>query len=216
MEFRELEAFVAVAEELHFGRAAARLHLSQPALSQQIQRLEADLGATLLQRSSRAVSLSPAGTVFLDRCRALLGDVADAVEDARRAADGRSGLLSIGYVGSALYGLLPDVVARLRRLHPAIELTLTERKTAPQLALLLDDQQDVAIIHRPERPPADLAIHDIETNDVVVALPPGHPESGPEAPLAWGRSPGPRLFCSPRRLSPIPTPCCSVRQQPTD
>lgn len=202
MEFRELEAFVAVAEELHFGRAASRLHLSQPALSQQIQRLEADLGATLLNRSSREVSLTPAGAVFLDRCRALLGGVAQAVEDTRRMADGRSGHVDVGYVGSALYGLLPDVVARMRRLHPGVELTLTERKTAPQISLLVAGEQDVGIIHRPDTSPTGLVMHDLEVNDVMIALPAGHPLADGDSALQWADLTGTPFVLFPAAIEP--------------
>lgn len=202
MEFRELEAFVAVAEELHFGRAAQRLHLSQPALSQQVQRLEADLGTTLLHRSSREVTLTAAGEVFLDRCRALLGDVAQAVDATRRVADGVAGHLDVGYVGSALYGLLPVVVARLRRLHPAVELVLTERKTAPQLDMLRTGGQDLGIVHRPADTPRDLVLHDVETEEVLVALPEDHPLADGTGAVNHADLSGTPFVLFPREIEP--------------
>lgn len=202
MEFREIEAFVAVAEELHFGRAARRLHLSQPALSQQIQRLETDLAVTLLQRTSREVSLTAAGSLFLERCRVLLGDVADAVVSTRGVAEGRRGQLRIGYVGSTLYGLLPVVVARLRRLHPDLELLLEERKTAPQLGLLASGDQDVGMLHRPPDQPAGLLLHDVETEEVMVALPGDQALAGDEGPLEWEALADVPIVLFPRELEP--------------
>lgn len=185
MEFRELEAFVAVAEELHFGRAAERLHISQPALSQQVQRLEADLGAVLLERSSREVRLSPAGAVFLERARALLGDVATAAEAARDVASGVSGRLSIGYVGSTLYGVVPVVTSRLRRLHPRLRLELVERKTAPQLDALRAGTQDVGIVHQPGRHPDGLLLHEVDVEEVLLAVADDHPLAARDVAVPW-------------------------------
>src|SRR6478752_9278053 len=101
MELRHLRYFRAVAEELHFGRAAERLHIAQPPLSQQIRQLERELGVTLLTRSTRNVELTPAGREFLGRTVEILAAVDDAVEQARRIADGAEGRLVIGCVGSA-------------------------------------------------------------------------------------------------------------------
>ena len=114
MELRHLRSFVAVAEERHFGRAAERLHMAQPPLSQQIRRLEAELGVTLLHRTTRSVELAPAGEVLLARAREILAAVDGAAEDARRAARGEFGRLAVGFTGSATYALLPAVAAALR------------------------------------------------------------------------------------------------------
>ena len=100
MELRHLRYFVAVAEERHFGRAAERLHIAQPPLSQQIRRFEAELGEPLLYRTTRSVELAPAGEVLLERGREILAAVDSAVEDARRAARGEYGRLAIGFTGS--------------------------------------------------------------------------------------------------------------------
>lgn len=202
MEFRELEAFVAVAEELHFGRAARRLHISQPALSQQIQRLETDLGAPLLRRTSREVALTAAGTVFLERCRVLLGDVADAIASTQRVADGRSGRLDIGYVGSTLYGVVPQVVDRLRRTHPDIHLDLIERKTAPQLAALAAGEQDVGFVHRPAELPDGILLEDLITERIVVLVPPAHALARETGPLAWAALADVDVVLFPRELEP--------------
>ncbi|MGA9859273.1 MAG: LysR family transcriptional regulator, partial [Solirubrobacteraceae bacterium] len=114
MELRHLRYFIAVAEERHFGRAAERLHIAQPPLSQQIQRFEAELGEPLLYRTTRSVELAPAGEVMLERGREILALVDAALEDARRAARGEYGSLAIGFTGSSTYELLPTLAASLR------------------------------------------------------------------------------------------------------
>ncbi|MEE8600095.1 LysR family transcriptional regulator [Euzebya tangerina] len=202
MEFRELEAFVAVAEELHFGEAARRLHVSQSALSEQIRRLEADLGTELLHRTSRRVELSAAGVVFLERCRALLEDAALAVESTRRAADGSAGHLRIGYVGSTLYGVVPVVVGRMRRTHPGVTLELVERKTAPQVETLRDGTQDIGFVHRPPTEPDGLALHDLEDEAVHVVMPDGHALADPTGAIGWGELAGHDVVLFPRDLEP--------------
>ena len=111
MELRHLRYFVAVAEERHFGRAAERLHIAQPPLSQQIRRFEAELGEPLLYRTTRSVELAPAGEALLERAREILAAVDSAVEDARRAARGEYGRLAIGFTGSSTYAMLPSLAA---------------------------------------------------------------------------------------------------------
>src|SRR4051794_11401244 len=124
MEIRQLHAFVAVGEELHFGRAAARLHMAQSPLSQLIRRLEVDVGTPLLRRTTRRVELLPAGEVLLDRAHAILAAASAAEEDARAAASGELGRLAIGFTGSMTYALLPHLAKAPRaelpraRLHP--------------------------------------------------------------------------------------------------
>ena len=131
MELRHLRYFRAVAEELHFGRAAERLLIAQPPLSQQIRQLERELGVTLLTRSTRSVELTPAGRVFLDRTVKILAAVDDASEQARRIADGMEGRLVIGCVGSATYSLLPLLVRALRKTLPAVDLSVRGEMLAP-------------------------------------------------------------------------------------
>ena len=118
MELRHLRSFLAVAEELHFGRAAARLHISQPPLSQQIRRLEDELGARLFRRTKRRVELTPAGQAFLTEARQTLAQAERAVRAAQRAERGELGELLVGYVTSATYGPLPDVIRMFRKRFP--------------------------------------------------------------------------------------------------
>src|SRR4051812_46765453 len=101
MELRHLKYFVAVAEELHFGKAAERLYIAQPPLSKQIQKLEQELGVSLLVRTKRSVRLTPAGEAFLQEARQILAQTERCVQEARRAGNGEIGRLSVGFVGSA-------------------------------------------------------------------------------------------------------------------
>ena len=121
MELRHLRYFVAVAEQRHFGRAAGLLHMAQPPLSQAIRQLEAELGVTLLTRTTRRVDLTAAGTAYLVRARDILAAVDAAGEEAERVASGRSGRLVVGCVGSATYSLLPALARRLREELPAVD-----------------------------------------------------------------------------------------------
>lgn len=120
MEMRHLRYFVAVAEECHFGRAAARLHMAQPPLSQQIKQLETDLGVTLLLRTTRKVELTAAGERFLERTRQILASVDSAADEAARVAAGEIGRLAIGFTGSATYDLLPRLARVLRQEFPFV------------------------------------------------------------------------------------------------
>ena len=184
MELRHLRYFVAVAEELHFHRAAERLHISQPPLSQQIRALERELDVLLLDRNRRSVSLTPAGSVFLNEARAILDAVEAATEAARSVARGEAGRLAIGFVGSAMHGALPDVLREYRRTHPAVALALTELPTAAQLEALAAGRIDVGVLRPPVREPG-LALATIQTEPFVVALPEDHPLAAEqEVPLA--------------------------------
>ena len=150
MEIRLLRSFVAVAEERHFGRAAERLHMAQPPLSQQIRRLEVQLGVTLLHRTTRSVELAPAGEVLLVRAREILAAVDSAVEDTLRAARGEFGRLAVGFTGSATYALLPQVAAALRGALPGVVLDLRgELLTPAQVEGLLAGTLDLGLCARP-------------------------------------------------------------------
>jgi DNA-binding transcriptional LysR family regulator len=130
MELRHLRYFLAVAEDLHFGRAARRLRIAQPPLSKQIRQLEEELGFPLFERTSRQVRLTEAGRLFRDEARGILERLEQATVDARRVARGESGTLTVGMVASATYALLPLLYRRFGERFPDVKLTLREMVTA--------------------------------------------------------------------------------------
>ncbi len=153
IEVREARYFIAVAEELHFGRAAGRLHMSQPPLSQAIKALESRLGVPLLHRTTRAVTLTPAGAVFLDACRALIGAAEAADAAARQAADGQAGALRIGAVTSVFSDLLPQTLEIFRRTHPRIDIRAEEVDTHVAVEAVRRRELDVALVRQLATPP---------------------------------------------------------------
>ena len=173
MELRHLRYFVAVAEELHFGRAATRLRIAQPALSQQIRQLERELGVELLARTKRRVALTEPGRLFLPEARRTLAQAAAAVDVARRAGEGQVGRLRIGYVDAALWGVLPAVLGAYRERHPAVRLTLLERLPTQQVAALRLGDLDVGI-GPPPRVAGEFDTAPVSEETVVVALPAAH------------------------------------------
>jgi DNA-binding transcriptional LysR family regulator len=171
LELRHMRHFVAVAEELHFGRAAARLGLAQPPLSQSIQRLEASLGVTLLARTQRKVELTPAGRAFLEEARRTLAQAETAVHLARRAAVDDLTELKVTFVSAALYRLLPAALRSYRARFPAVEIRLEERATDGQLDGLRDGSVDVGFVHPPLKDAADLDVPTIYRDRLVAAIP---------------------------------------------
>ncbi|MDA3648390.1 LysR family transcriptional regulator [Saccharopolyspora indica] len=147
MEFRHLESFLAIAEELHFGRAAARLHLAQPSLSQQLQRLERSVGTELVARTSHEVRLTPAGKVFREQARAIVAQAHKAAQTAREAAAGRSGTINVGYNFAAGQHVLPAVLSKMYAEHPNVGVMLHEMRTGPQLQALRAGEVDVAMVY---------------------------------------------------------------------
>jgi DNA-binding transcriptional LysR family regulator len=174
MELRHLRYFVAVAEEQHFGRAAERLHMAQPPLSQQIRRLEAELGVELLHRTTRRVELSAAGELLLERARTILAAADAAAEDCRRAAAGEIGRLSVGFTGSTTYALLPSVATALREGLPGVELELHgEMLTPAQVEGLLARKLDLGLLRPPVRA-HELTVEVIRSEPLIAVLPEGH------------------------------------------
>jgi len=149
IDLRLLRQFVAVAEELHFRRAAERLAMSQPPLTAAIQRLEEEIGATLVERGRKTVRLTPAGAVLLGEARRLLAAANDALAATRDAAAGKRGRVRLGYVGSAMYGRLPEMIRSFRRDHPDVRIELREMTTVAQIAALRADDLDLAIVIPP-------------------------------------------------------------------
>lgn len=148
-ELSHLRCFVAVAEELHFGRAADRLHMTQPPLSRQLQYLEQDLGVSLVNRSNRTVALTAAGRVFLMDAKRILRLAEEARLSAGRVANGEGGVLTIGFIPACGYELLPRIVALMGRELPKVELVLKEMVTADQIEALTTRRIDVGILRTP-------------------------------------------------------------------
>ncbi|MFK0113584.1 LysR substrate-binding domain-containing protein [Streptomyces sp. NPDC091217] len=174
VEIRQARYFVAVAEELHFGRAAQRLQMSQPPLSQAIKQLEQQLGCELLHRTQRSVAVTPAGAVFLDHCRALIRHAEEAEIAARQAATGRGGRLSLGAVASAFSWPLPVVLERFHEAVPDVEIRTQEIDTHEAAAGLLDRSLDWAIV-RQTAPVRGTTATSLFTDRFVAALPIHHP-----------------------------------------
>jgi DNA-binding transcriptional LysR family regulator len=170
MELRHLRYFVAVAEELHFRRAAERLHVAQPAVSEQIRKLEAELGVTLLNRTHRNVSLTVAGAALLEEARVVLRQADAAVRIARTAQQGQLGRLRIGYTADSLPASIPQALSRFRSAAPGIEVLL---EAGPALRLAKDVRSgtlDLAVLCLPA-PVGDLRVTSLDTETAVVALP---------------------------------------------
>ncbi|QCP53522.1 LysR family transcriptional regulator [Trinickia violacea] len=174
MDLKQLRYFVAVAEELHFGRAAKRLFISQPALSFDIRKFEEQLGVQLLARTSKAVSLTNAGQVLLVEARRLLLQASEAERLTQRSAHGLAGRLRIGFVNSMLYRGLPRAVERFEADHPAVEIVLKEMNTQEQVQAILTMQIDMGCAHWGTFP-AEVASEAIVSEPFVCCVPAAHP-----------------------------------------
>ncbi|MGD8201015.1 LysR family transcriptional regulator [Ornithinimicrobium sp. W1679] len=179
VETRHLRCFLAVADTLHFGRAAEQLHLAQPAVSRSVRQLERELGVDLLRRTTRSVSLTPAGEVYAQRARAVTDRLVEAAVAARATADGRSGTLRLGVTGSATYGFLPALARAAATAMPDVSLQVrTEMLTPEQEQALLDDRLDVGVLRLPTASP-ELDHVVVARERLVVALPADHALAGP-------------------------------------
>jgi DNA-binding transcriptional LysR family regulator len=174
VELRHLRYFVAVAEELHFGRAAARLRIAQPPLSRQIHALEGEIGTELFDRSRRRVELTRAGKVLLDEVRRTFAQIDRAVDLARRAGRGESGALSIGFVSAVTHTSLPVILRAFRRNFGHVELYLREMSPADQVLALREGRIQVGFLRAPIDEPT-LAVETILRERLVAALPVSHP-----------------------------------------
>ena len=174
MELRHLRYFVTLAEELHFGRAAEKLHISQPPLSMQIRALEKELAVTLLNRTQRHVSLTQAGAALLAEARHILARVEQAVLMTKRAGRGEIGELAIGFISVADYNVLPVVLREFRRRFPQVNLTLRESTTDAQIRDLAAGRIDVGFVLPPLNEPS-LESVPILREPLIAALPEKHP-----------------------------------------
>jgi DNA-binding transcriptional LysR family regulator len=174
VELRQLRYFVAIAEEGNFSRAARRLHVSQPPLSTQIKSLEDELGMRLLERTNRGVSLTAAGLVFYEEIRAVLARLEHARGKALRADRGDIGMLAVGFVSIADYGILPPALRHFRAGFPLVEVQLHELTTDAQIRELRARRLDLGIALAPVDEP-DLEFERLLREELVLAAPAGHP-----------------------------------------
>jgi len=200
VEFRQLQLFVAVAEELHFGRAASRVRMAQPPFSQQIRKLESELGVDLLIRTSRRVALTPAGQQLLAHAKALFAKRAEAIASVRHVAKGEAGLLRVGFGASSAFGVLPEIIRRFRIRHPQVILRLDDRESLDIGAALSHGDLDIAILRAP------FQYEGIETEPLfqerfVLALPQDHPLAGKKR-IAMAALAGESFILFPRAIAP--------------
>jgi DNA-binding transcriptional LysR family regulator len=172
MELRHLRYFTAVAEELHFGRAAARLNMSQPPLSIQIRQLEEEMGVTLFTRK-RNVELTPAGKEFLDYARGALEHVQQGIRSAQRVHRGERGQLNVGFISSMAYTYIPALLAGFRQRSPDVELVLHDQDTWSQFEALRDGRLNVGVVRGPVDEPG-LSSVTVLSEPLVVAMPMNH------------------------------------------
>jgi DNA-binding transcriptional LysR family regulator len=179
METRLLRSFVVLAEERHFGRAASRLHIAQPALSQQLNRLEREAGARLLDRSTRRVDLTEAGLLLQKRARGILAALDRTAADLGLLAAGRAGRVRLGFVGTATYDVLPRVAHRIRSELPDIELDLRGELLGPALLdAVRDGELDIAVARPAPSTPENLVIRPLRDEPLMAVLPADHPRAG--------------------------------------
>jgi DNA-binding transcriptional LysR family regulator len=201
MDLRQLRVFIAVARERHFGRAAEGLRIAQPAVSQHVRALEADLGARLFERTSRSVELTPAGRTLLDGAPAILESVERLAEATRATARALRGELRVNYTRTAPVGIATDIVEEFRRRHPEITLTIDTATTARNIEALRAGSVDAAFVRLPLQEAADLSVIEVGTDALVAALPSRHrlarrrlvrpAELARERIIFWPRAQGP-------------------------
>jgi DNA-binding transcriptional LysR family regulator len=200
MELRHLRYFVAVAEELHFGRAASRVRIAQPALSQQVRQLEQELGLSLFNRTKRRVELTPAGRAFLEEVRPVFTQTERAVRTAQRAGRGEIGWLAIGFVPSADLDILPRVLRVWNARFPHVEIELHAVLPGALVEALRDGRIQIGFL----RLPADetgLVVETIQREPLVAALPRGH-RAGRKARVRLADLAGDTMILFPRDTAP--------------
>ncbi|GIM67098.1 LysR family transcriptional regulator [Planomonospora venezuelensis] len=189
----QVRSFVAVAEELHFGRAAERLQMSQAPLSAQIKRIEREIGFPLFERTTRSVRLTPVGTELYRRAVAIIEQVDLATADLHEVAAGRAGTVRVGFPSSASYSILPRAVRRMRELAPDLDLDLVPLTSADQVEQLHEGAIDIGIV-RGEAATADLRGRRLFTEEIVACLSEDHPLAGREAVSADELAAEPMIF----------------------
>ena len=204
IELRQLRYFLAVAEELHFGKAALRLHMTQPPLSQTILALEELLGAALFLRSRRGVSLSPAGTALLPEARRMLLLARDLPELVRRAAAGEAGRLALAFVSSADYSVLPPFLRAYRAAFPQVQISLQEATSDLQLIALLGGRIDAGLLipPLPDKAKIDLDYWPVLSEPLILAAPSGLGGLAGNDPVHLNALPSMPLIIFPRAIAP--------------
>ncbi len=173
MELRHLRYFMAVAEELHFGKAAQRLHIAQPPLSQQIRQLETELGFQLFHRTKRSVQLTEAGQVFLKEVQTIFRQLETAIEKGKQTSRGERGQIAVGFVSSAVYKILPPILRKFRTSVAGVSLELHELTSDRQIEWLQEGKLDVGFV-RPPINEAEFKLAAIFLEPLIVALPETH------------------------------------------
>jgi DNA-binding transcriptional LysR family regulator len=204
MELRHLRYFVAVAEEGHVTRAAERLGIQQPPLSQQIRALETELDVQLFRRHPKGVELTQAGAALLVEAREILRQVNHAVTATRRTARGEAGRIGLGFTSSAsFHPFVPQAIRDYRTAHPLVALSLEENGTAELVDALLNERIDAAFVRSPISPAAGITVHSLLDEAMVAALPTGHPLiASPARPLALGALAGETFILYRRPVGP--------------
>ncbi len=172
MDLRQLRCFVAVAEEMHFGRAAERLHMAPPALSRVVRSLEDEIGATLLERTTRAVALTRAGLGFLEDAQSILSRIDTAAQSARDQSTRVTTTLRVGAIDAGMGGVLPAAIARLRVEYPDADVRITEAMTLPQIQMLRTGRLDLALLRMIDD--SEFPFEVLRQERLVVVVPDGH------------------------------------------
>lgn len=200
VELSHLRYFVVLAEELHFGRAAARLHMAQPPLTRQIRLLEERVGCRLFERTSRSTQLTAAGSQLLERARAILADAGHAFEAARRAGSGEEGLLRLATAPSLMLGTLPQVIRAFRRKYPKVELRLNETASSAILEAVETGAADLGMIRGISKQPG-LQVH-LRSREAMVAILPRDHALAKEKQITASRLRGEPFVFFPRHVGP--------------
>lgn len=200
IELRHFRYFLAVAEQLHFGKAAEQLHIAQPPLSTQIRQLEEMLGVQLFVRSKRKVELTEAGRVFLEETQKVMEAVTRATTAAKQASEGVRGRLRLGFASSAPFGIFPKVLRDYRQAYPNVQLELQESGSAEQLLALQERRLDFGFVRLPAGA-TNIRVEVIDREAMIMALPESHPLSRQE-PLRLQEFRQDRFIIFPRRDGP--------------
>ena len=174
MELRQIRSFLSIAETLHFGRTAELIHISQPALSLQIRALEEEAGVRLLERNRRKTTLTAAGLAFRDDAAAALSQLEQAIRRARLAANGKLGLVRIGFISTAGREIVPEIVRQFRELNPEVEFSLRNILTAEQVRMLESGSLDVGFLRLPIGGHSELDVVTVHREPFVLVVPSSH------------------------------------------